>query len=1023
MYTKEVNHMMKKLTALLLALALLLSMTTAFAWSCPSCGSDNGGKFCTECGTQKPEDVICPSCGTNYGNAVPKFCTECGQKLGASAPAATAAPTATPAPAAAPAAEEPVITYATQLDNGTIGFMWEADGKQEYTVEFILKQSDDPYADKAANGGFNVISGTNGDGIISCSQIIPGEDYWLGLFDEQGRGHYAPFEGNATGEYTELELTPLVLPQRIVDGKKREMAAYSLEEIEAGEKCGLYFGIHYKNPGEEKEYAAHIILETPNGVRYPIEGTIAFAAGGDKTLMTGWDGMNLTGYFEKVKRLLGQVPLGEYKVTLYLDMAHAFTQTFKVQEKAIPVATATPAPAALTLAETQVAPNGLVKVFWTGGKAPYQQAYYAWKSDDVKADFQTAEATNQLCLEENINETSQTLYEIIPGEKYWIVVCDAEEKLAYTTFSTPVTAFTDFPAELVLSSNPVDKDKSNLATDFDNGVYGGFVVDNPGDPREVYLLCVVDYGNGVKNVTESGRWVVATGKSCIDLGSYDSMEAMREDLCQAAGQTTENDMTLSIYLDGQLAGQAVLPVDKGPALKITGLKDQMDGTYLLTWEDNGNGPWHVNFVEHWSDDFAADTKDARSSAYWSDATDLTVTSHVLQYLVPGMSYWIEVEDSKGNSAAMTYDVGVWKAPMNAWIDVTPRVADGEKYRDLSSFSVSNVNNDSCGLYLEFNYDTIQTNTSKMAQFVLKLPNGVSFCPSAVNMNLYADGTTYWDFWDLNWEFGRVKAWNGDILLGKYVLDVYIEGEYAASAVFYVTDDTVNNNDLYGVEIISINENADGTATVTWTDANNNGPYEIKYVQKYTSDFDTDCETGTGLWIDDEEVALGSYTMRYLVPGQAYWICVYDKDGYGTFAPYTPAAAQAFPEFTMKMELTPVWRLGSDMKVSEFSSAEIGLGTSEHGLELWIGHPQLARTRNYLGVVSITSPDGSRVSVSTSDWQLDRGEAKSVGWRFFDLAWYFGIMKNNLGAVPVGTYTVEFFCDGELACTGSFRVTD
>ena len=116
--------MMKKLTALLLALALLLSMTTAFAWSCPSCGSDNGGKFCTECGTQKPEDVICPSCGTNYGNAAPKFCTECGQKLGAAAPAATAAPTATPAPAAAPAAEEPVITYATQLDNGTIGFMW-----------------------------------------------------------------------------------------------------------------------------------------------------------------------------------------------------------------------------------------------------------------------------------------------------------------------------------------------------------------------------------------------------------------------------------------------------------------------------------------------------------------------------------------------------------------------------------------------------------------------------------------------------------------------------------------------------------------------------------------------------------------------------------------------------------------------------------------------------------------------------------------------------------------------------------
>ena len=42
-------------------------------WQCV-CGNNNSGRFCTECGTKKPEDWVC-SCGnTNKG----KFCTECG---------------------------------------------------------------------------------------------------------------------------------------------------------------------------------------------------------------------------------------------------------------------------------------------------------------------------------------------------------------------------------------------------------------------------------------------------------------------------------------------------------------------------------------------------------------------------------------------------------------------------------------------------------------------------------------------------------------------------------------------------------------------------------------------------------------------------------------------------------------------------------------------------------------------------------------------------------------------------------
>ena len=58
----------------------------ADAWTCPTCGKQARGKFCTECGTKKPEAPAgwtCPSCGqVNQG----KFCMNCGAKKPADAP-------------------------------------------------------------------------------------------------------------------------------------------------------------------------------------------------------------------------------------------------------------------------------------------------------------------------------------------------------------------------------------------------------------------------------------------------------------------------------------------------------------------------------------------------------------------------------------------------------------------------------------------------------------------------------------------------------------------------------------------------------------------------------------------------------------------------------------------------------------------------------------------------------------------------------------------------------------------------
>ncbi len=49
------------------------------SWKC-SCGQENTGKFCSNCGSPRPEGSVCPKCGWT-SKEIAKFCPECGTKL------------------------------------------------------------------------------------------------------------------------------------------------------------------------------------------------------------------------------------------------------------------------------------------------------------------------------------------------------------------------------------------------------------------------------------------------------------------------------------------------------------------------------------------------------------------------------------------------------------------------------------------------------------------------------------------------------------------------------------------------------------------------------------------------------------------------------------------------------------------------------------------------------------------------------------------------------------------------------
>lgn len=61
-----------------------ISQNATNSWNC-SCGSQNTGNFCTNCGSQKPQDAaenaFCSNCGAKLDKNS-KFCSNCGQKIG-----------------------------------------------------------------------------------------------------------------------------------------------------------------------------------------------------------------------------------------------------------------------------------------------------------------------------------------------------------------------------------------------------------------------------------------------------------------------------------------------------------------------------------------------------------------------------------------------------------------------------------------------------------------------------------------------------------------------------------------------------------------------------------------------------------------------------------------------------------------------------------------------------------------------------------------------------------------------------
>lgn len=229
----------------------------------------------------------------------------------------------------------------------------------------------------------------------------------------------------------------------------------------------------------------------------------------------------------------------------------------------------------------------------------------------------------------------------------------------------------------------------------------------------------------------------------------------------------------------------------------------------------------------------------------------------------------------------------------------------------------------------------------------------------------------------------------------------------------------------GLEISKITNNGDGTVTVRWTDSAAKGPYNVHKLQKFSNNFDADLDAAIGSFICAEDTPSRTAVIDTLVPGVDYWIIVENANGDYVYEAYDAGSMPRFYEFNTDVSIQLKYRRNNAYEeVNSFSASDFNRNRSNttYGAYIRLDYPQLARARQYRYMVSITDPSGEVIVDALGDMELSRGRSYTY-WTYYSLDWYLGLLADQHGSLPVGTYTWTLYYDGMFVSSQTFRVTN
>lgn len=221
----------------------------------------------------------------------------------------------------------------------------------------------------------------------------------------------------------------------------------------------------------------------------------------------------------------------------------------------------------------------------------------------------------------------------------------------------------------------------------------------------------------------------------------------------------------------------------------------------------------------------------------------------------------------------------------------------------------------------------------------------------------------------------------------------------------------------GLEITGATVNEDGSVTLRWTDAADNGPYTVYYEL-------LDSAPVAFGWTAASNVTGNAITLTQLVPGTSYVFTVADASGSKAEHVFYAPALENGNEIGAKIRIHTKLRRDRNVLEYPFSASEIMEDNGrEHGLYMKLAYSMLRKTRYYAFSVTVEAPNGFADVVLSGNLTLNYGKSEVAAWGFIALDDYFSYLERYYGGVPVGEYLVTMHFDGKPAYTVPFMVNE
>lgn len=217
----------------------------------------------------------------------------------------------------------------------------------------------------------------------------------------------------------------------------------------------------------------------------------------------------------------------------------------------------------------------------------------------------------------------------------------------------------------------------------------------------------------------------------------------------------------------------------------------------------------------------------------------------------------------------------------------------------------------------------------------------------------------------------------------------------------------------GLEITGAGQGADGVVTLTWTDAEGNAPYAVRYelLEPAPVPFG---------WTAAEGLQDTSCALTRLVPGVSYVLTVVDSQEHSARITYCAPVPGEENTIGAALRVKPTLRSGTNNAYPErFSVSEVITGGKAHGLNLRVTYSTLRQAHRYAYQFTVTAPNGFSDVVFSGVLELDSGRSTLPAWDFIPLDDYFALLQEHYGSLPTGQYEVTLFLNGSRATSTLF----